>query len=429
MNDLKTGSLCDTIWNGTYEYSIDTMLMNQKTNRWWQSDASRFKCYVVCCAVFMEFGLCNGLYSQTQQLTPIESHWLYHPRISPPRSDIQKARFPVVDIHTHFWVKGKHDAELLDAYVQMMDRNNISLCVSLDGTLGGRLDAHRKFLFDRYSTRFLIFANLDFQGKGSVDDPKTWACNQPFFVRDTVENLRIHAKDGTISGVKFFKDFGLRYKDSEGALLRIDDERWDPIWSVCGELEIPVIMHVADPSAFFLPADERNERKRELENHPEWSFASPEFPSRSMLHEARNRVIAKHPKTIFIGAHLANDGEDLKQLGEWLDQFSNLYVEFASRINELGRQPYSSKAFFEKYQDRILFGTDGPWPEARLRYYWRFLETYDEYFPYSEKVPPPQGDWNIYGIRLDDSILRKIYYENASKLIPGVAERIRPLIK
>ena len=140
---------------------------------------------------------------------------------------------------------------------------------------------------------------------------------------------------------------------------------------------------------------------------------------------ARNRVINRHPKTTFIGAHMANHAEDLETIGGWLDTYPNLYVEIASRISELGRQPYTARKFFLKYSDRILFGTDGPWPEQRLSLYWRFLETFDEYFPYSEKEFPPQGFWQIYGIGLPDDVLRKVYHENAARIIPGVPERLR----
>ena len=139
---------------------------------------------------------------------------------------------------------------------------------------------------------------------------------------------------------------------------------------------------------------------------------------------ARNRVIARHPGTIFIGAHMANSPEDLATVAQWLDRYPNLYVEPASRIGELGRQPYTARKFCIKYADRILFGTDGPWPEKRLTYYWRFLETLDEYFPYSEKPFPPQGFWRIYGIGLPDAVLRKIYHENAIRLIPGLKQRV-----
>ena len=168
--------------------------------------------------------------------------------------------------------------------------------------------------------------------------------------------------------------------------MKIDDVRWDPIWRTCGQLGIPVIIHTADPIAFFQPIDETNERWEELFRHPEWSFPPDKFPSREFLLADRNRVIQRHPKTTFIGAHMANSSEDLATVASWLEKYPNLVVELASRLGELGRQPYTARAFFIKYADRILFGTDGPWPELRITYYWRFLETYDEYFPYSEKV-------------------------------------------
>jgi len=312
------------------------------------------------------------------------------PSLIVPQSDIKSASSSVIDVHTHFFVKGKHDPELT-----------------------------------KYPNRFAIFANIDFRGKGSEDEPASWACNQPSFVFDTVETLRAEFKKGRICGLKFFKDFGLRWRNGDGSLIQIDDPRWDPIWDTCGELGIPVLMHTADPSAFFRTADETNERIVELRSRPEWAFVGPEFPSRESLHQARNRVIARHPKTLFIAAHFGNDAENLSELAKWLDEFPNLMIEFSSRINELGRQPYSAKNFFEKYQDRILLGTDGPFPEERLRIYWRFLETFDEYFHYSEKSPPPQGDWRIYGIGLHGDILRKIYSENACRVIPGLASKLR----
>lgn len=340
------------------------------------------------------------------------------------RTDVLSARFPVVDVHTHFYVKAKHDPELLDRYVGWMDRNNIAVSVSLDAQLSSRLDSHEEYLWRTYRDRFVMFANIDFQGSGKSDEPSTWACNQDGFVQNVVERLRMEQQRGRISGLKFFKDFGLRWKNRDGSKIRIDDPRWDPIWEVCGRLQLPILMHTADPSAFFRPIDSNNERETELRAHPDWSFLGEGFPSRSELHSARNRVIARFPGTIFIAAHLGNDGEDLQQLAGWLDEYPNLMVEISSRINELGRQPYTAKEFIEKYSDRVLFGTDGPFPEERLRIYWRFLETRDEYFLYSEKSPPPQGDWRIYGLGLSSGILEKIYSGNARRIIPGVAARV-----
>lgn len=343
------------------------------------------------------------------------------------RTRVEQAMYPVVDVHTHFFVKGKHDSELLDRYVAMMDRNRVGVCVCLDGQLSDRFDKHVEYLWSKYRDRFVIFANIDFQGQGESQRPETWECQKPGFVYSVVERLRAEVKLGRISGLKFFKDFGLRWKNSDGSLLAIDDPRWDPIWEVCGELGIPVLMHTADPSAFFRPIDDRNERLGELRVHPDWAFVGPDFPTREALHAARNRVVERHSRTKFIAAHFGNDAEDLEELSNWLERYPNLFVEFSSRLNELGRQPYTAKEFFVRYSDRICMGTDGPFPEERMRTYWRFLETNDEYFHYSEKSPPPQGDWRIYGIGLPAEVLRRIYFENACRLIPGVAERLERL--
>ncbi len=336
---------------------------------------------------------------------------------------LEEAQFPVVDVHTHFRHRLKHDLGKLDEYVRLMDKHNIAVCCSLDGKLGDTLDAHLEYVGQKYPDRFVVFANVDWQGEGEEDVPSTWACHQPGFGEKTARQLQLAVGHG-VSGLKFFKQFGLSYKNPDGSLIAIDDPRWDPIWKACGQLGIPVIIHTADPIAFFRPIDKTNERWEELFRHPEWSFPPEEYPSRESLLAARNRVIERHPRTKFIGAHMANSSEDLVTVADWLEKYPNLYVEFASRIGELGRQPYTARRFFLQYADRILFGTDGPWPELRLTYYWRFLETYDEYFPYSEKEFPPQGFWRIYGIALPPRILRQIYYENASRIIPGVKSKV-----
>jgi len=337
---------------------------------------------------------------------------------------LTRAKLPVVDVHTHFRYRLRHSVRALEDYVKLMDRNNIQVCASLDGRLGDEFIEHRKYLWTKHRKRFVIFANIDWQGSGKRDKPATWDCHRPDFGRRMAAALK-DAKQLGASGLKVFKQFGLGYKNPDGSLIAIDDPRWNPIWQACGELGLPVIIHTADPAAFFLPNDHRNERWEELYRHPDWSFYGDKFPSREQLLAARNRVIARHRKTTFIGAHVANNAEDLTTVAKWLDTHPNLVVGFASRIGELGRQPYTARRFFLKYADRILFSTDGPWPEARMRLYWRFLETYDENFPYSEKDPPPQGLWRIYGIGLPDDVLKKIYYENAARLIPGVAGRLQ----
>lgn len=337
------------------------------------------------------------------------------------KTDLQHAKFPVIDVHNHFFFRYRGQRERLGEYVRVMDQNNIAVSVSLDAVLGNETD-HLRYLGDEYRHRLVSFAHIDFIGDGEKSNPKTWASSQSGFVRTCVEQLKV-AKENGVLGIKFFKAFGLTNKNADGSLMKIDDPRWNPIWETCGTLKLPIIIHVADPVAFFQPIDANNERIEELGRHPDWSFHGDPFPSREELLTARNRVIKRHPKTTFIGAHVANNGEDLATVGQWLDEYPNLVVEFASRINELGRQPYSARDFFIKYQDRILFGTDGPWEDARLKLYWRFLETRDEYFPYSDSQPPPQGYWRIYGIHLPDEVLEKVYFRNALRILP----RLKPI--
>lgn len=334
-----------------------------------------------------------------------------------------RAKYPVVDVHTHFHYKLRDSEQALDDFVTVMDRNQIAVCSSLDGKLGGQLEQHMDFLWSKYRQRFVIFTNIDWRGDGKADDPATWACHRDGFAQRTASELADAVKLG-VSGLKVFKRFGLEYRNPDGSLIKIDDSRFDPIWKACGELGIPVIIHTSDPAAFFDPIDETNERWEELSRHPSWSFFGEDFPSRHELLAARNRVIARHSETQFIGAHVANNAEDLATVAGWLDQYPNLWIETASRIAELGRQPFTARKFLIAHSDRLLFGTDGPWPEKRLCINWRFFETRDESFDYSEKIPPPQGMWQIYGVDLPDQVLRKLYHENAAKLIPGVAARL-----
>jgi len=198
------------------------------------------------------------------------------------------------------------------------------------------------------------------------------------------------------------------------------------MWDAAGQLNLPVLIHTADPDAFFTPVDRFNERWDELGNHPDWSFYGQEYPSKQELLAARNRIIARHPKTTFICLHVANHPENLDEVTAWLQKYPNMHVELAARIGELGRQPRRARRFFDEFPERILFGTDATpngtsVPQQDLvpelyRIYFRFLETLDEYFDYAPAEVPPQGRWRIYGIGLPEQALRLVYHDNAARL-------------
>lgn len=349
------------------------------------------------------------------------------PQLKTPHTLVERAKFPVVDVHTHPRRRFHHDPDQLDEFVRIMDEQNVALCVSLDGGLGAALDEHLEYL-SPHADRFAVFANVDWLGSGNREDPDTWDCHRPGFARRTATALA-NAKQRGAVGLKIFKLLGLYLRNPDGSLVAIDDPRWDPIWAACGELGLPVIMHTADPVAFFEPVDAANERWEELRRHPDWSFHGEDptgrpWPSHEELLAARNRVVERHPRTTFIGAHIANHPEDLEQVADWLERYPNLVVETSSRIAELGRQPYTARQFLIRFQDRVMFGTDGPRPVGRLLPNWRFFETRDEYFAYAENPFPPQGLWRIHGVGLPDGVLKKLYHQNAARVIPGVAGKL-----
>ena len=341
---------------------------------------------------------------------------------------VDRARFPVIDFHTHLsWIKGDDHgvsvgeemtylappAELLS----VMDRRNLRTLVNLTGGWGRGLEQTVEKYQRAEPGRFIVFTT-----------PAWERCNQPGYAQFQAEQVE-HAHQAGAYGLKVEKILGLYLRENigTGGLVKVDDSRFDPTWEACGAVQMPVAIHVSDPEAFFLPIDRFNERFEELNNHPDWSFQGKDFPSNSELLEARNRIFARHPRTQFVALHVGNYAENLSQVSECLDRFPNMYVDIAARIGELGRQPRTACKFFEKYQDRIVFGTDAvPHTKTTLQQvfgdelyqiYYRFLETEDEYFDYAPAPTPPQGRWCIYGLGLPEDILRKIYYENAARLL------------
>jgi predicted TIM-barrel fold metal-dependent hydrolase len=205
--------------------------------------------------------------------------------------------------------------------------------------------------------------------------------------------------------------------DHHNNLVKIDDARLDPIWETAAELDWPVMIHVADPVAFFDPLDETNERWEELQAHPDWQFPSPPFPSFISILDGLARLVERHPQTTFIGAHVGCYAENLAWVGALLDRCPNFYIDIAARIGELGRQPYSAGLFFQQYADRILFGIDAGADLETYRLYYRFLETDDEYFNYNVSEVPEQGRWYVCGLHLPQAVLKKIYTQNAERVI------------
>jgi predicted TIM-barrel fold metal-dependent hydrolase len=341
-------------------------------------------------------------------------------------SRVERARFPVIDFHTHISRSAKSQNGVAisaerrysgspESLVAVMDRKNIRTMVNLTGGYDQGL-AETVNRYDRaFPGRFVTFTEPCYERWGKTNYPQLQA--------DAIEQAH---RQGA-RGLKILKTLGLYLRENitSGKLVKIDDSRFDPMWDACGQLNMPVAIHVADPAAFFLPADRFNERYEELNNHPDWSFYGRDFPQIEELLTARNRVFQRHPRTQFVVLHVGNYAENLANVAENLDRFPNMTVDIAARIGELGRQPRTARKFFDKYQDRILFGTDATpsgnefpqqlFNDQLYEIYYRFLETDDEYFDYAPSHIPPQGRWRIYGIDLPEEILRKVYYENAAR--------------
>jgi predicted TIM-barrel fold metal-dependent hydrolase len=344
-----------------------------------------------------------------------------------------RAAHRLIDLHTHIDPTVEH----MGLAVRVFDAVGIGVAVNLSGgttthakNRASEFEQVKAFADSHFPGRFLEYMNLDYSG---------W--DGPDFARQAVAQVEEGARLGA-AGFKEFKRLGLYLRDRRGRLLAIDDAKLDPMWRRLGELGMPVSIHVADPKAFWEPYDPHNERWMELRDHPHWWFGDPaKFPPRIDLLAALERVVARHPETTFVCVHMGNDAEDLDWVDAQLDAHPNMRVDIAARVPEFGRQdPPRVRAFFVKHADRILFGTDfqvydrmtlgsggsGPPPTEKdaIDFYskhWRFLETADLHFPH---MTPIQGDWTISGIHLPDDVLRKVYFENAEKLLARPLARL-----
>lgn len=323
----------------------------------------------------------------------------FHPQpmLVTPAHAIERPLVPVIDFHNHLDSMDPRDV------LRVMDTCDIELAVNITMKTGDEALAMQQRFRSAAPERFATIAWMDWIGLG-----------QPDFIPRAVDTLERMVENGAI-GIKFWKDLGLTLRDASGALLRIDDERLAPIFDKAAELGVLVMFHTADPAAFFEPIDTRNERYEELAAHPEWSFYGATY-SRGELLAQRDRVFARHARTQFVAAHMGECGEDLNRAAETLERYPNVMMDMSARVAELGRQPYRSRAFFENFADRLLFGTDLLPDVEMYRLHFRFLQTADEYFEYPSHASR-QGRWNIYGLHLPDAVLRKIYRENAAAFL------------
>ncbi len=322
---------------------------------------------------------------------------------------VERPRFPVIDAHNHLSLEfgGGWDQVPAAELLEVLDAAGVRQYFDLDGGWGEPiLERHLDHFKAAAPERFRMFGGVDWGA---------WPDQGDRFGEWAAARLRAQAHRGA-EGLKVWKPFGLSVRDQHGRRVEVDDPRLDPLWQAAAELKLPVMIHVADPVAFFDPVDATNERWEELQAHPDWQFLSPPYPPFLSILEAFARLVQRHPQTTFIGAHVGCYAENLGWVSDLLSRCPNLYVDISARIGELGRQPYTARRFFLQHAGRILFGLDmGPHLEAyRIQY--RFLETDDEYFNYNPGEAPSQGRWYICGLYLPDDVLEKVYYRNAEGL-------------
>ena len=323
----------------------------------------------------------------------------FHPRpmLVTETHEIERPIVPAIDYHNHLDSMEPRDV------LKIMDACGIERVVNITMKTGDEALAMLHRYKDAAPDRFSTIGWMD------------WADLQsPNFFRKSVERLERLVEHGAC-GIKFWKDLGLTLRDSSGKLLRIDDEGLAPVFEKAAELGVPVMFHTADPAAFFEPIDQYNERYEELAAHPDWGFYGAEY-GKSELLDQRDNVFSRHPETTFVAAHMGECGENLRRAAQTLVNHSNVLMDMSARVAELGRQPYTARAFFERFADRLLFGTDLLPEIGMYRLHFRFLETADEYFEYPSHASR-QGRWNICGIHLPEEILKKIYRENAAALL------------
>ena len=354
-------------------------------------------------AVLFIGGLTYYIIDKTQEKKNLMDIEEYSPKstLVVPQTEIQKAKYPFIDVHNHQFDMPLKNLSKLTAE---MDSLNMAFMINLSGFRGLYLKQSLKNVKENAPTRFGLFVNVDFEAIDDVD-----------FATEQVALIDQAVQDGVL-GLKVYKSLGLTDRDKNGARIAVNDPRLDPIWKACGENNIPVLIHSGEPASFWHPKDKFNERWLELRQKPN-RYRDPKtnLSFEEILAEQHD-IFRKHPNTTFINAHLGWMGNDLDRLGAHLDTYPNVVTEIGAVLAELGRQPKRARQFFVDYQDRILFGKDA-YNVSEYYTYFRVLETDDEYFDYYRKR---HAHWKMYGLALPDSILKKLYYKNALRLFPSI---------
>lgn len=331
----------------------------------------------------------------------------YHPRsmLVTEETPTPRAKFPVVDVHGH--ARGyAGGAATLDEMVGHLDDLNVQVYIAADNVTGDRLrQALDAVEASPHPERFRVMAGIDFDGVGT-----------PGWAEQAARQLDEDLSAGAVGVGEISKSFGMTLRKADGSRLRIDDPELDPIWETIAQHDVPAFIHTAEPPAFFEPLDLENERWLELALFPNRRNYGPDNVSFEQLMTERDNLFRRHPETTFIAAHLGWHGNDLGRAAELLDEFPNVYYEVGAVLYEFGRQPRAAREFFIEYQDRILFGKDSFQP-SEYPYFWRVFETTDEYFDYYRDY---HAFWKMYGMNLPDDVLRKLYYENALRLMDGL---------